>query len=210
MEWSVILLSTHFHLPPAQLLKFHLGSNRALFLRRVSDMCYFPGVEIEGKCGPRSLDRIWSKEQRWQDHILLGRLFIWCRDKPCIMSPSVIGWKTAQLLNKVGSNEDLYWLAVFDSRWLPLREQSLHDFMIISVFSWHEPWYRVITPGLSTQMSARVLRQIPTTGSWIAVISFPGYLSGRNHGTQDNTLLTTSETVAQWPISHPTYVGRRN
>ena len=61
-------------------------------------------------------------------------------------------------------------------------------------------------------MSDRVLRQIPTTGSWIAVISFPGYLSGRNQGT-DNTLLTTSQVVAppaaQWPIAHPTYAGEK-
>ena len=115
----------------------------AVFAPSFRHVLFSRSREIEGKCGPRSLDRIWSKEQRWQDHIFLGRLFIWCRDKTRIMSPSVIGWKTAQLLNKVGSNEDLYWLAVFDSRWHKLREQRLHDFMIISGFSWHYgavPW----------------------------------------------------------------------
>ena len=79
--------------------------------------------EIEGKCGPRSLDRIWSKEQRWQDHIFLTgvRLGLYLMSRQdSHYEPSVIGWKTAQLLNKVGSNEDLYRLAVFDSRWHPL------------------------------------------------------------------------------------------
>ena len=115
MEWSVILLSTHFHLPPAQLLKFHPGSNWALavFAPSFRHVLFSLRREIEGKCGPRSLDRIWSKEQRWQDHIFLAgvRLGLYLMSRQdSHYEPSVIGWKTAQLLNKVGSNEDLYRL----------------------------------------------------------------------------------------------------
>ena len=76
--------------------------------------------EIEGKCGPRSLDRIWSKEQRWQDHIFLAgvRLGLYLMSRQdSHYEPSVIGWKTAQLLNKVGSNEDLYRLTRDDIHW---------------------------------------------------------------------------------------------
>ena len=131
------------------------------------------------------------------------------------MIPSVIEWKTAQLLNKVGSNEDLYRLAVFQSRWHKL---SGGGFMT----SWWSHVSHDITelcrdivslpPASEHRCQTRVLRQIPTTGSWIAVISFPGYLSGRNQGT-DNTLLTTSQVVAppaaQWHISHPTFAGEK-
>ena len=122
MEWSVILLSTHFHLPPAQLLKFHPGSNWALavFAPSFRHVLFSLRREIEGKCGPRSLDRIWSKEQRWQDHIFLAgvRLGLYLMSRQdSHYEPSVIGWKTAQLLNKVGSNEDLYRLTRDDIHW---------------------------------------------------------------------------------------------
>ena len=170
--------------------------------------------EIEGKCGPRSLDRIWSKEQRWQDHIFLAgvRLGLYLMSRQdSHYEPSVIGWKTAQLLNKVGSNEDLYRLTRDDIHWA--EAGWLSWLMISSSFSWH---YGAVTachytrPLHKCQTKSWLPRQIPTTGSWIAVISVPGYLSGRSQGT-DNTLLTTSQAqTAQWPVSHPTWAGRRN
>ena len=168
--------------------------------------------EIEGKCGPRSLDRIWSKEQRWQDHIFLAgvRLGLYLMSRQdSHYEPSVIGWKTAQLLNKVGSNEDLYRLTRDDIHWAEAGWLTwLHD-QLEFLMTLRSSDSVSLHPA-SVQMSDQVSRQIPTTGSWIAVISVPGYLSGRNQGT-DNTLLTTSQAqTAQWPVSHPTWAGRRN
>ena len=175
-------------------------------LRRVLSVLFSRRGETRASAAELFRLNLIPEQRGWQDHNFLASDsgFIWCRDKTHIMIPSVIEWKTAQLSHKVGSNENLYWIAVLDfiencddMNWAGQGLMTPWSSLVISSFSWQSvstsavardhgavPRQRVINPAPDSSL----LRQIPRTGSWSAVISFPAYLSPQS--------LTT-----QWPIS---------
>ena len=127
------------------------------------------------------------------------------------MIPSVIGWKTTQLLNKVGSNEDLYWLSLFDMKWTHL----------VFMTSWSYQVSHDITEVCRDSMSlppasphrCQSLETNTNNRKLDCSDQFPQlFVRARNQGT-DNTLATTTQagarTSAQWPITHPTSAGEK-
>ena len=141
-------------------------------LRRVLSVLFSRRGETRASAAELFRLNLIPEQRGWQDHNFLASDsgFIWCRDKTHIMIPSVIEWKTTQLSHKVGSNENLYWIAVLDfiencddMNWTGQGLMTSWSFLVISSFSWQSVSTSAVARDHGALPRQRVINPAPDT-----------------------------------------------